>query len=486
MEVIQVKKSELNKNDGLYKEETRLIVLLCTVGLLFLSLVGYLTYIEIFAKDKYVNNAFNQRQWKKEEDTLRGEIVDREGVVLAKSVMSDDGKSQIREYPYKELYTHVIGYTSKIYGKSQIELNYNKQLAGLTDVGALSGITEQISGTKTGDTVTLTISNRLQRVAANAMRGRHGAVVAIQPQTGEVLCMLSNPSFSPDSASLQEKWSSLTDDENSPFVSRATNGLYAPGSIFKTILLSAALENGYEDLIFDDTGEFVVGNKTFRNSGNKAYGNIDLKKAYAVSSNVAFMQLGEQLGEPLVKEYMKKFGIGTKIPFDISVSNSRFDYNEKMWKGDYAQLCIGQGKLLVTPMQMALMTSAVANNGVMQKPYLVSKVTNSLGITVESTRPQIMERVLLASTASKVADYMQNVVDAGTGYNAKISGVEVAGKTGTAENEIENREHTWFVGFAPKDNPTIAVAVVCEYSGNTGGSDGAPVAAALFKEWLVD
>lgn len=481
-----MKKSEVDKNASLYKEETRLIVLLCAVGLLFLCLVGYLTYIEIFSKDKFINNSFNQRQWKLEEDTLRGEIVDREGVVLARSIMSDDGKSQIREYPYKDLYTHVIGYTSKIYGRSQIELNYNKQLAGLTDAGALSGLTEQISGTKTGDTVTLTISNRLQRVAANAMRGRHGAVVAIQPQTGEVLCMLSNPSFMPDSVSLQEKWSTLTDDENSPFVSRATNGLYAPGSIFKTILLSAALENGFEDIMFEDNGEFVVGNKTFKNSGNKAHGNIDLKQAYAVSSNVAFMQLGEQLGEALVKEYMEKFRIGDKIPFDISVASSRFDYEEKLGKGDFAQLCIGQGKLLVTPMQMALMTSAVANDGIMQKPYLVSKVTNSLGITVESTKPQIMDRVLNASTANKVAEYMQNVVDSGTGYNARISGIDVAGKTGTAENEIENKEHTWFVGFAPKDNPTIAVAVVCEYSGNTGGSDGAPVAAALFKEWLVD
>lgn len=481
-----MKKSEINKDDSLYKEETRLIVVLCAVGFLFLCLVGYLTYIEVFSKDKFINNSFNQRQWKMEEDTLRGEIVDREGVVLAKSTMSEDGKSQIREYPYKDLYTHVIGYTSKIYGKSQIELNYNKQLAGLTDGGALSGLKEQLSGTKTGDTVTLTISNRLQRVAANSMRGRNGAVVAIQPQTGEILCMLSNPSFSPDSSSLQEKWSTLTDDEDSPFVSRATNGLYAPGSIFKTILLSAAIETGLEDTTFDDNGEFVVGNKKFKNSGNKAFGHIDLKKAYAVSSNVAFMQLGEQLGEQTVKEYMKKFGVGDKIPFEISVASSRFDYDEKLGKGDFAQLCIGQGRLLVTPMQMALMTSAVANDGVMQKPYLVSKVTNGLGITVESTKPQVWERVLMASTANKVADYMQNVVDSGTGYNARINGIEVAGKTGTAENEIENKEHTWFIGFAPKDNPTIAVAVVCEYSGNTGGSDGAPVAAALFKEWLID
>ena len=483
---MQVKKSKLNKNDSMYKEETRLIVLLCVVGLLFLCLVGYLTYIEVVSKDKFINNSFNQRQWKKEEDTLRGDIVDREGVVLARSTMEEDGKSQVREYPYKELYTHVIGYTSKIYGKSQIELSYNKQLAGLTDTGTLSGITEQISGSKKGDTVTLTISNRLQRTAATAMRGRHGAVVAINPQTGEILCLLSNPSFSPDSSSLQEKWSTLTDDENSPFVSRATSGLYAPGSIFKTILLSAAVENGFEDITFEDNGEYVVGNKTFRNSGNKAYGNIDLNKAYSVSSNVAFMQLGEQLGESLVKDYMKKFGIGDKIPFEISVTNSRFKYNEKLGKGDFAQLCIGQGELLVTPMQMALMTSTIANGGVMPKPYLVSKVTNSLGITVESTKPQLMKRVITPSTANKVADYMQNVVENGTGYNARISGIEVAGKTGTAENEIENKEHTWFVGFAPKDNPTIAVAVVCEYSGNTGGSDGAPVAAALFKEWLID
>lgn len=479
-----MKKSNLDKKSNIYKEETRLIVILCTVGFLFLTLVGYLTYIEVFSKDKFINNSFNQRQWKMEEDTLRGKIVDRDGVILAKSSMNNDGKSQVREYPFNKLYTHVIGYTSKIYGKSQIELAYNKQLAGLTDLSGLSGITEQISGNKEGDTVTLTISNKLQNVASKMMQGRNGAVVAIQPKTGEILCMLSNPSFSPDSESLQNKWSDLTDDETSPFVARATNGLYAPGSIFKTIVLCAALDNNLEDYKIIDNGEYTVGNKTFKNSGERSYGNISLEQAYSVSSNVGFMQVGENLGQDIVKEYMKKFKIGEKIPFELSVAKSRFNYNEKIGKADFAQLCIGQGKLLVTPLQMALMTATIANNGIMQKPFIVNKVTNSLGITVESTRPQIFDRVISSATAAKVAQYMTTVVESGTGYNARVNGVKVAGKTGTAENEFEGKEHTWFVGFAPADDPTIAIAVLCEYSGNTGGADGAPIAAAVFKEWL--
>lgn len=478
-----MRKSDLDKGGSIYREETRLIVVLCTIGIMFLCLVGYLTYIEIYSKDKFISNSFNQRQWKLEESTLRGEIYDRDGVVLARSVMNDNN-TQIREYPYKELYTHVIGYTSKIYGKSQIELAYNKELAGLADSNGLTGITEQISGNKEGNSVTLTISNQLQQVASAKMGGRKGAVVAIQPQTGEILCMLSNPSFMPDDESLQEKWSDLNDDTSSPFVARATNGLYAPGSIFKTIMLCAALDNGLQDEVINDTGEYVVGNKAFKNSGNRSYGELSLMKAYSVSSNVAFMQIGDKLGQDAVKDYMKKFKIGDSIPFELAASKSRFDYNDKMGKGDFAQLCIGQGKLLVTPLQMALMTATIANDGIMQKPYLVSKVTNSLGITVESTRPQIFDRVISSNTAAQVTDYMINVVENGTGYNARINGVKVAGKTGTAENEIPGKEHTWFIGFAPADNPTIAVAVLCEYSGNTGGADGAPIAAALIKEWL--
>ncbi|MBQ2897400.1 MAG: peptidoglycan glycosyltransferase [Clostridia bacterium] len=479
-----MKKSQLDKNGSIYKEETRLIVLLCIVGLLFLCLVGYLTYIEVFSKEEFINNAFNQRQWKQEENTLRGDIVDRDGVILAYSTMNYDEKTQTREYPYNKLYTHLVGYTSKIYGKSQIELAYNKQLAGLTDLTGLSDLTEQISGNKKGDTVTLTISNKLQNAASKVMGNRNGAVVAIQPKTGEVLCMLSNPSFSPDSQSLQEKWSLLNDDETSPFVARATNGLYAPGSIFKTILLCAALDNELENIEIDDNGEYTVGNKTFTNSGQKAFGRISLEESYAVSSNVAFMQTGDILGQETVKNYMKKFKIADKIPFELTVAKSRFDYDETLNKADFAQLCIGQGKLLVTPFQMALMVSGIANNGILQKPYIVSKVTSSLGIAVESTKPQIWDRIVSASTAAKVTEYMTTVVDSGTGYNAKINGIKVAGKTGTAENEVEGKEHTWFVGFAPADDPTIAVAVICEYSGNTGGSDCAPVAAQLFKTWL--
>lgn len=479
-----MKKSDLDKTVSIYKEETRLIITLCMIGVLFLSLVGYLTYIEVFEKDKFINNSFNQRQWEMEEDTLRGDILDRDGVVLAHSVMNESGTGQTRVYPYNKLYTHIIGYTSKIYGKSQLELAYNKQLAGLSDPGGLSNLSEQISGQKKGDSITLTISNNLQNVAAKMMGKKNGAVVAIQPKTGEVLCMFSNPSFYPDSESLQEKWALLNDDSSSPFLARATNGLYAPGSIFKTIMLCAALDNELDNVVINDTGEYTVGNKTFTNSGQKVYGDITLEQAFSVSSNVGFMQIGDMLGQDVVKEYMKKFKLCEKIPFELSVSKSRFDYDETLNKADFAQLSIGQGKLLVTPMQMALMAACVANNGILQKPYVVSKVTNSLGINVESTKPQIWDRVISSSTASKVAEYMTTVVDSGTGYNAKIQGMNVAGKTGTAENETKNKEHTWFVGFAPADDPQIAVAIICEYSGNTGGGDCAPVAAQLFKAWL--
>ena len=476
-----MKKSEVDKKSNNYKDGTRLLQVLVIIGVLFLILVAYLTYLEIFAKEDYINNSFNQRQWKQEENTLRGDIVDRDGELIATSYMSEG--TQLREYKYGKMYAHTVGYNSKVYGKSQLELTYNKNLAGLSEMSNFTDIKATFTEEKKGDTVHLTISHKLQEKAFSALGNRAGAVVAMNPETGEVLCMASTPSFNPESNSLSQNWDSLNSGNDSPFLNRAVNGLYAPGSIFKTIILSAALENGLENFEIEDNGVIEIGGREYHNAKSKAYGHLDLKKAFAVSSNVAFISISQELGEDIVKQYMKKFRIGEKIKFDIPVTSSRYDFKEKIYPVDLAQLSIGQWKLQVTPLQMAMMVSTIANNGVVEKPYMVKKVANSTGITVVNNRSENLGRAISSLTAKTIQDFMIEAVDNGTAGNAAVSGLKVGGKTGTAENEREGKEHAWFVGFAEENDKKIAVAVILEYDGGSGGGSAAPVAREIFKVW---
>lgn len=472
----------MNKNykkSADYKLGTRLIILLLVIGFLFLSLAVYITFMSVAHKDDYMNHPANQRQWETEQNILRGTVTDRNGKILAHSERTDNG--QIRIYNYGNLYTHIIGYSSRTYGKSQLEFYYNKHLTGMSELSALD-IAGQFADEKTGNTIKLTIDHDLQVTAKKMMGNKNGAVVAINPQNGEILCMYSNPTFNPDSNFLEQNWDNLSSDETAPFLSRATSGLYAPGSIFKTVMLCAAFENGLEDFTVDDKGTIEIGDKVFENQKQKAYGEIDLKKAYAVSSNVAFMELGRALGADEIRTYAGKFGFGTdNCDIEIPSLKGNFNYKSKLPDGEIALMSIGQGETLVTPLQMANMVSTIANNGVNNKPHLVSKVTNQSGMPVETGKSLFSNRIISEETAKKVKEYMVETVKNGTAANASIYNGRVGGKTGTSENELENKEHTWFIGFAPAENPTIAIAVVCEYSGGTGSGNAVPVAREIIK-----
>lgn len=475
-----MKKSNLDKNSARYKEGTRTIIAFIFIALLFLSIALYITFLGVFKGEEYMNHPANQRQWIAEQNTLRGDITDRFGEVLAYSEKDEMG-NQERKYKYPKLYAHVIGYSSKVYGKSQLELTYNKNLAGLSEV---SGITGAFGENKKGDNVQLTISHKLQKKAAELMGNRNGAVVAMNPKTGEILCMVSTPSFDTTPATLADRWESLSQNEESPFLNRAVSGLYPPGSVIKTIILSAALENGLEDEVINDEGSIEINDVTFPNTKNKAYGELNLEQAYNVSSNVAFINLGVKLGDETVKSYYERFGIENQFDFELPMYKSKFGYNKKMTDDQVALASIGQGNVLVTPLQMAMMTSTIANGGVVVKPYLVKKVTNSLGVTVQNGSGNVLNRAIRETTAHTVKDYMVSTVEKGTASRAGVWGMKVAGKTGTAENEKEGKEHAWFVGFAPADDPQIAVAVVLEYNGGTGGSNSAPIASELFNYWI--
>ncbi len=466
------------------KEDRKVIHILIVMSVLFLSLVVYLTYFELFVKDRIITNSYNQRQWEAEEDTIRGRILDKNGIVLADSPKTEDGWK--RTYPHGSLYSHVIGYNSRTYGKSMLEASYNDYLLG-SERGIFDFGNRDESGMRYGDDVYLTLDHELQKLASQLLGDRNGAVVAMNPKTGEILALVSKPAFDPNEDKLSANWQAMVESEDAIFLPRATQGLYTPGSTYKTVISAGALENGMEDLVIEDKGTVTIDGKPFSNTGKKAYGKIDMKKALAVSSNVFFSQVGVELGENVLRSLADRFGLGKDIPFEIPVTKSRFPY-DSMGKTDMASVAIGQGKLQVTPLHMAMITSCIANNGVMMKPYMVSRVVSHDGDEIKVTEPSVLYNVMSTQTAGAIKLMMREVVKSGTGKSAAIEGVNVAGKTGSAENELtaegEAKNHAWFISFAPVENPKIAVAVILEYSGTTGGGSAAPIARELMKAYL--
>lgn len=456
----------------------RIIKVLIFMTLLFVSLIGYLTYFELFQKERVAQNSFNKRQWAYEEDTVRGAFTDRNGIVLAHS---EDNE---RVYNYGSLYSHVIGYNSKIYGKTLLESKYNRLLLGQ---GNLTEVFNISSDKKTGYDLTLTIDHELQRLASNRLGNRNGAVIALIPKTGEVLALASKPDFDPSNSALIKNWNELTESERFPLLPRATSGLYAPGSTFKIITAAATIENGLDNEEYMDYGNVSIGGTTFDNYGKKAHGRINFKQGFSLSSNFVFCTLGAQLGSIKLRETAERFGFDKSFDFDISMSSSRFQ-QEDIDDASSAALAIGQGQTLATPLQMAMVASAIANDGIIMKPYIMQRATNKSGGVVQETRPHQLYRAVSSDVADKIKEMMVETVKSGTGKSAQISGVAVAGKTGTAENEYltkeKDKEHTWFVSFAPANNPQIVVAVMLEYSGGSGGELCAPIARELIMHYL--
>lgn len=458
------------------KTNKRIIHLLVVVSALFLALLTYLLYLNMFRAEELALNPYNRRQWDDERYVTRGTIYDADGLVLAETETDADGNSK-RVYSQGRLYSHVIGYYSQVYGKSLLEQEYDAQLLGRGDMSLFHG------DKKKGFDLNLTIENSLQKYAYEQMRGKRGALVALDPKTGAVLSMVSLPDFEPDAYLLESNWKKIVEDESSPLLARAIQGLYPPGSTYKTVTLAAAYENGMAEKLFNDTGSFSVGDVEVENYNNKVYGEITLEKGFHVSSNQIFCTLGYELGNEKVLGVAERFGINSSPEFDLKMSESKIQY-KKMTDTDGALVSIGQGQLLVTPMHMAQICAAVANDGNMMRPYLVESVTKNNTI-VSKANTGILRQTVTADCAEYLTQQMVSVVESGTGSNAKIQGISVAGKTGTAENETD-KDHAWFIGFAPADEPEIAIAVVLEYDGKSGGDTAAPIAGRVMRHYLTN
>ncbi|MCC5909673.1 MAG: peptidoglycan glycosyltransferase [Clostridiaceae bacterium] len=457
----------------------KIVHLIIVVSLLFLSIIGYLTYFQIFQAAGIINNPYNRRQWAREDNTIRGNIYDRRGVPLATSEVVGD--RPVRNYPHNNLYSHVIGYSYKQYGRAGLENHYNQQLMALFPESPVARIREQLTTDMVrGNNLVLTIDHELQRKVEGLMRGRTGSAVAINPTTGEVLAMVSKPDFNP--TTLVADWNTLINDERSPLINRSTVGLYPPGSTYKVIMAAAILENPHIlEEEYDCEGSIVIDGYRLSDYGGHAHGKVDLKDSLVVSCNTNFARMTVELGEGKTRGIAKRFFVGTPFKSDVPISASRFPAGT-IPTTDLAAIGIGQGKLLATPIHMALIAGTFANDGVMMPPYLVAEVQNPQGRVLNTNTVEGIE-IVSHEIAGEVRDMMIAAVNRGTGRRAAIPGTVVGGKTGTAENAT-GRSHAWFIGFADRDETTVAVAVILESAGETGGAAAAPIAGEIMKEAL--
>ena len=443
-------------------------------SVLFALLVANLTLIMVVQADYYQNMAGNNHTLMQESDTERGSVSTYDGVVLAESQQTEDGSYE-RVYPAGDLASHVVGYYSTQYGTSGIEASENETLKGQQNYASWTDVINAAAGINTpGNDVRLTINSTIQQAAQDALEGETGAAVVMDPSTGAVLAMASSPTYSAGDveALLEQAAASDGSDDAGQLVNRATQGLYAPGSTFKIVSLATALQNGIagEDSVYASPGTMEIGNAEVSNFGDESYGDITLQRATALSSNTVFGQLGVQIGAQLLVEGAEAFGFNKDLDFELPVVTSLMPDPDEMTEWETAWASAGEpvgehespAGPQVSVLEMAMVGCAVANNGTIMQPYLVDSVYNANGERSYQAQATTYLQAITSETASRVKEVLKDVVDYGTGTTAAINGVQVAGKTGTAEHP--DGDDGWFVGMADADSdtPSVVVAIVLE------------------------
>lgn len=467
-------------------------------GVLFLVLLISTTWIQfVDAKDLNARSD-NRRTLLSSYGRERGQIL-VDGKPIARSMAVDAELKWRREYLDAELYSHITGYYSFIYGTGGgLEYADNALLSGQSDKLFYRRIADMFTGRKpVGASLRLTIDPAVQKAADEALGDQRGAAVAIDPRTGAILALVSHPQYDPnplashDDTVQSKAWKELNADPGRPMVDRAIGGdLYPPGSTFKLVTAAAALATGDyapdSELPGPASLDLPLTTATLPNHGNTSCGPDDrttLTDALVISCNTAFGWLGMQLGADELRSQAGKFGIGDQLSIPMRVTPSSFpaDLNEPQ----LAQSSIGQFDVRMTPLQVAMISAAIANGGEVMKPYLVSNAIVSSDLSViDPATPEVLSQAVDSRVADELTEMMVQVVEQGTGRPARIDGVRVAGKTGTADHAPGQAPHAWFTGFAPADDPRIAVAVVVERGGNAGseaagGSTAGPIARAM-------
>lgn len=459
---------------------------------LFAVLIGNITYIQVIKASEYQDMPSNNHTINKARFIKRGSIITADGLTLAESVQQADG-TYARSYPNGNLAAHVVGYYSQQYGTMGIENTQNDTLTGSKDYSSWQNALNSLAGiSEPGNSVQLTIDSRIQRAAEQALAGRVGAIVALDPRSGAVLAWASAPTFDNTNIQAAIEAANASGGADTSMYDRATLALYTPGSTFKVLTLASALENGLAtlDTTYDSPGRMEIGGADVVSIGERGHGKISLAKAFALSSNTVFGQVADGLGAEKLVATARAFGYGQQLGLDFTTAASVMPNPEEMtewelaWAG--AGQPVGQGHTpgpQATVMQNALMAATIANNGIAMNPYVVSQILAPDGTVLKTTRGHSLGQAVGSGTAEQVKQAMLDVVQNGTGSAAAIAGVKVAGKTGTAETNNANANST-FVGFAPYDTPTVAIAVVIEQNAK-GEESAAAVGGQVLRAALA-
>jgi peptidoglycan glycosyltransferase len=466
---------------------------------LFALLIGFTSYWSVLDAKGLEDNPNNRRALIREQTIPRGLIFARDGktrIAVNHSERRGDARVFIRDYPAGGLFAHPIGYSFIQNGRRGLEQSRNDELAGKRN--EFESIFAGLEGRdQEGEDVVTNLDVGATQAAVAGLAGRKGAVVAIEPQTGKVRVMVSLPEYDPNR--VPQDFQALNADQNNPLLNRSTQELYPPGSTFKVVTATAALDTGAvtPDTIIDGNSPKEISGTPLANDGGQSFGPISMTTALTNSVNTVFAQVGEKIGRATLVEYMKRYGFFSDpeldYPSDQMVpSGIRRNGREYVTDGfDVGRVAIGQGGLEgaieASPFQMAEVAAAIANKGRLMKPRLTDRVIDKDGRVTKRIEPDLQSEVMKPETAADLTQMMSRVVEEGTGQAVRLPGIEVAGKTGTAEIGA-NREFTqpWFICFAPIDNPRIAVAVTVERQppGSFGGTVAAPIAKSVLEALL--
>lgn len=451
---------------------------------LFLALSAYIMVYAATHEEELVNNSYNPRQQMLIAQNTRGTIYSADGEALAETVAGEDGKGK-REYPFSNLFSHAVGYASN--GRMGVEAQMNYYLIQSSIPFSEKAVNEREGKKNPGDNVYTTLNTKLQQTASDALGVVYdGAIVAMNPKTGEIYAMVSMPDFDPNE--IDNIWEQvIADKESSVLLNRVSQGLYPAGSTFKIVTaLEYIRENPetYKNYQYNCSGSLTHGEDKINCYHGSVHNAVDLRKSFAKSCNTSFANMGllldrEKFGKTLDKLYFNK-----PLPVEFASKSSSLLVEKETSDSDIMQSAIGQGKTQISPLHLAMITASVANDGEMMTPYLVDRVVSDDGTVVKQYTPSSMGKVMSAEEAAVLKDYMEEVVKTGTGR--KLSGLSytAAGKTGSAEyNMVKGDSHAWFTGYAPAENPEIVVTVIIEGAGS-GGDYAVPIAKRVFDAYF--
>ncbi len=474
-----MKTSKQNK-DRLRREGNGPIVFtMALFSCIFLALLIYLgIYVKNNARD-LINSSYNSRQETLASQNTRGTIYAQDGTVLAQTLPDENGR-EVRSYPYGNLFSHVVGFTAK--GRSGLEGAYNAYLIN-TSIPLKEQVANDLAGVKNpGDNIMTSLDVRIQETASKALGIYKGAIIVMEPKTGRILAMVSKPDFDPNQ--IEQIWDSLVSDQkNTQLLNRATQGVYPPGSTFKIVTaLEYIRENPdtYQNYTYNCGGSYSFGGSAIRCYHGSNHGTVSFETAFAKSCNSSFADIGMHLDRQAYGRTLDRLMFNQTLDFALPSAVSRLEINDQILDSDMMQISIGQGYAQITPLQLCMITCGIANNGIVMKPTLVDRVVGAGGNIIENTDAKTYEKIMSATEAEALKEMMTAVVEEGTGR--KLSGLSytAAGKTGSAEyNLVKEDSHAWFTGFAPAEDPQVAVTIIVEGIGS-GGDYAVPIAKRIF------